>query len=336
MIANRIAFGCLSVLFCPAILLCQIGTGTSASVKGNVFSSSDNSRRQGVLVNLCDAGKNALTHTFTGESGSFEFRNIERGSYVLTFESPGYQKAETQVDLSVVSVQDIIVYLKPNPTSEVSATTATISSHELEMPKKARKLRAAGEQKLYTEKNPRGSLDYFSRAIREAPYYYEAHYELGLAFLALGERVKAEKSFRTALDVSSGKFGDAWIALGTLMAEQGKIPEAEKTLRQGVSLNPNSWVGFFQLGKLEMGRGDIDEALKMAEQARSLSPNSAVVYRLLANIHIQQKDTLALLVDIDSYIKLDPDSAAGLRARQLRQQLQEQLHTENSTTAPRF
>lgn len=336
MIANRIAFTCFFALSCPAILLCQISTATSASVKGDVFSSSDNSRRQGVLVDLCDPGRNPVTRTFTDESGGFEFRNVERGAYVLTFEAPGYQKAETQVDLSVVSEQNIIVNLKPNPPSQASAPTITVSSHELKMPEKARELRAAGEQKLYAEKNPRGSLDYFLRATDQAPDYYEAHYDLGLAFLALGESVKAETSFRKALEVSSGKFGDACIALGALLADQGKVPEAERTLRQGVSLSPNSWVGFFQLGKLEMGRGDIDGALKMAERARSLSPNSAVVYRLLANIHIQEKDSAALLADIDAYLKLDPDSAAGLRAKQLRQQVQEQLHNENPSTGPRF
>jgi regulator of sirC expression with transglutaminase-like and TPR domain len=54
-----------------------------------------------------------------------------------------------------------------------------------------------------------------------------------------------------------------------------------------------------------------------------------MVYRLLSNIHLQQKDYPALLQDIDQYLKLDPDSPAGVRAKELREQVQHIMAVEH-------
>jgi hypothetical protein len=44
---------------------------------------------------------------------------------------------------------------------------------------------------------------------------------------------------------------------------------------------------------------------------------------------LQQKDYPALLQDIDQYLKLDPDSPAGVRAKELREQVQQIMAVEH-------
>jgi tetratricopeptide (TPR) repeat protein len=95
--------------------------------------------------------------------------------------------------------------------------------------------------------------------------------------------------------------------------------------RHGLELSPNSWFGHYQLGRILFAENKIADAQKSAEQARSLAPNAALVYRLLSNIHLSQKDYPALLQDLNSYIKLDPDSPAGVRAREIRNQVQQSI-----------
>jgi predicted Zn-dependent protease len=73
----------------------------------------------------------------------------------------------------------------------------------------------------------------------------------------------------------------------------------------------------------------VSEAQSSAERARQLAPNAPVVYRLLSNIHLLEKDYAALLQDIDEYLKLDPDSPAGVRARELREQVQQKMTAEH-------
>jgi len=50
-----------------------------------------------------------------------------------------------------------------------------------------------------------------------------------------------------------------------------------------------------------------------------------MVYRLLAVAHLQDKNYNALKADLDNYIRLDPDSPAGVRAKELRAQVEKQL-----------
>jgi regulator of sirC expression with transglutaminase-like and TPR domain len=72
----------------------------------------------------------------------------------------------------------------------------------------------------------------------------------------------------------------------------------------------------------------VDDAEKLAEQARSLAPNFPSVYRVLANIHMRQKNYPAVLHDIDAYLQLDPNSPAGARAKQLRDEVRQKMTTE--------
>jgi tetratricopeptide (TPR) repeat protein len=84
------------------------------------------------------------------------------------------------------------------------------------------------------------------------------------------------------------------------------------------------------LSKVQLSQKRIEEASKSAERARSLAPNFASIYRLLANIHVQQKNYPALLQDIDAYVKLDPDSPAGVRAKQMREEVVRKIEAETA------
>ena len=164
----------------------------------------------------------------------------------------------------------------------------------------------------------RARLQDFQSAITAAAGYYEAYYQVGMAYVSLGKREDAETSFRKSIELSGDKYCEADVGLGTLMLDRLDFAQGEKTLRRGVELNPDYWLGQYELGRALLNQDKLAEALKSADQAKSLAPSAAIVYRLLSNIHLRQKDYPALLADIDSYVKLDPDSAAGIRAKQLR------------------
>lgn len=82
-----------------------------------------------------------------------------------------------------------------------------------------------------------------------------------------------------------------------------------------------------------MNENRINEAEECALRARKLAPNAPVTYRLLANIHIRKRDSSELIEDLDAYIKLDPDSPAGLRAKQLRAQVSADLSHQPQSRA---
>ena len=308
--------------------------GDPVSLTGTVYSEKSKRPIDQAAVRLCDTGGNLIEQTITTDSGQFDFRGIRRSNYILTVDAPGYQADTLHVELSFSSDRGISIYLNPNagdPAPVFSA--ANISAHEMSMPQKARDLLASGEKKLYSDKNPQAGLADFQQAVSVAPGFYEAYYQIGMAYLTLGTRDEAEKSFRKSVEVSNDKYGEPVIGLASLLIDTGDTAQGEKMIRHGLELSPNDWFGHYQLGRILFTESKVADAEKSAEQARSLAPNAAIVYRLLSNIHLSQKNYAALIQDLDAYIKLDPDSPAGVRAKEIRKQVQENISTDKLTPA---
>jgi Tfp pilus assembly protein PilF len=322
----------LLVLVAPATIASQIGRN-SVSVTGMVFTEGRNERIEHVVVRLCDTGGNLITQTTTSDSGEFEFRGVQRGRYILTFQANGFQGTEIHLDLSFASDRGMTVYMKSEVSKPASmASGSSVSAHELSMPRAARDLLTSGKKKLYADKNPRSGLVDFQKAVSIAPGYYEAHYQIALAYLTIGEASEAERNFRKSIEVSQDNYGDADVGLGTMLIDKGDVQAGEKSIRRGVELNPNSWLGFYELSKLDLNRDRLELAQTSAERARTLAPGTPIIYRLLANIHARQRNYSAVLEDIDAYLKLDPDSPAGLRAKQMRVEVKQEVAKQTRAT----
>jgi Tfp pilus assembly protein PilF len=330
-----LGFCCFALL--PHQALAQrgiAGSTNTVSVTGTVLSDSHNQRVSQAAVRLCDSGGNLVSETVANDSGEFFFRGITRTTYILSISANGFQSQDVHLDLSFGSDRGMSVYLKPLPgKSPAPAPASSVSTHEMSMPQKARDLVAAGEKKIYQGKNPQGGLHDLEQAIAIAPGYYEAYYQTAMAYVSLGKSAEAEKAFRQSIDISGDKYGEAAVGLGALLVNSGNSAEGEKDIRHGIELNPNFWLGYFELGRILLSQKNFADAGKAGEQARSLAPASPIVYRLLSNVHLNEKNYSALLQDLDAYIKLDPDSPAGLRAKELRTQVAQKVGDERLAAA---
>jgi tetratricopeptide (TPR) repeat protein len=304
------------------------------ALTGSVFSDGDDARIPNPHLVLCDDGDTPLQEIVGSESGEYSFQGLRPGHYILRVSASGFQTAVLHIDLSFTSQRGLSVILKPlHPTSSAPPGGQTISAHELSIPPAAHDLFASGKTKLYTDKNPQAALRDFQSAAAQFSGYYEAVYQTGMCYLSLQNPAEAEKQFRKSVALSNNKYGDADIALGTVLLHRNETNEGESLLRQGLALNPQSWPGQFELGELELSRGHTDLALTAAENAVRLAPQQAVVYRLLAVIQLKQKDYPSLVTTLDSYIQLDPDSPAGKRAKELRLQAQKELQNTQAAVA---
>lgn len=301
---------------------------------GTVFADGSNQRVTQANLVLCDDGGNSLEETTTNDSGQFSFDGLRAGHYILRVRAAGFQSTDLHVDLSFASDRGITINLKPERSDSFQrAGPQTISAHELSIPDSARKFLASGKQKLYVTKNPTEALHDFQSATKKAPTFYEAFYQSGMAYLALQQTEDAEKQFRKAVELSDKKYADADIALATLLLNRNEQTEGEPLLRTGLASNPQSWPGQVELGKLELSRGHLEAALAAAQTAAQLAPQQPVVYRLLAVIHVQDKNYSELISALDSYIVLDPNSPAGVRAKELRAQAQKELDKSAGSAA---
>jgi len=328
-------------LIFPGMLGAQRGGGTgigspasnSRTLSGTVYYPG-NKAADHITVELHNTEGSMISPATTTASGGYEFHNLASGTYALVINEQGYQPVEQAVDLSLTSNRGIIIYLTPIEGKSVSpASHSTVSAHELAMPQKARDLMDSGKKKLYMDKNAQGALEDFQQAVGAAPDYYEAYFQIGMTYLNLKNQDDAEKSFRKCVEVSGDKYGEADVSMGSMMLDKGDLAGGEKTIRHGIELLPNYWLGYYELGRAQMNEKQFADARKSAEQAKSLSPNTPMIYRLLSNIHLQQKDYPALLEDLDAYVKLDPDSPAGARAKQMRDQVQQKIAQEKPAAA---
>lgn len=317
-----VLFTCIFGL--PCLCKAQIGesSGERRTIEGHVFFSKTNQPAPNVIVSLRSSEGLSLDDTKTGLNGEFAFHGLRPAAYTLSVDLQGYQPISMTVDVTMASSRGNDIGLRESGGNKQTRELGSpISVHILSMPDEARGAFEAGKQKLSRDKNANGSLEDFQRAVQIAPNFYEAYAQMGVAYLQLGKPDESEKALRKAIELSQDKYAPADFDLGALEMNRRQFSDGEKIIRHGLELDPNAWIGHYELGRALFYERHIPEALKSAEEARALQPNAAVLYRLLALIHMTQHNNPALLQDLDIYIKLDPDSSLGLRAQQLREQV---------------
>jgi hypothetical protein len=315
------------ILLFPSLSRAQAGCTPSCTLQGSVRSADTRAALPDIRVDLVltQEPNQVVRNGHTDGGGRFSFGQLNKGYYTVIVVDPNYEPTSIQVNLTFGSRSDIVLFAKP-VTPEVTAPVGPpISAHELSMPQKARQAAQEGRRKLYVEKDAQGSIAEFDRALQAAPGYYEVLYERSMANWQLGHFADAEESLRKALELSEQKFGQADVALGAIFNDQQKFADAEAYLQHGVELQPNSWMAQFQLGRALLGLYRLEEAEKSAVEARKLKPDHAAIYSLLANIHSKMHNQPALIADLTEYIKIDPNSPAGTKAKQWRDDVQRSI-----------
>jgi tetratricopeptide (TPR) repeat protein len=310
----------------PGSFSAQPGGGQGEhSLSGYVYYSETGKPAQNVLVELRNSEGALVCSTSTMDNGEFRFASSPQVVLNLVINQLGYEPITLTLDLSR-SVSDIRLELRRSDAiGRVQEPDPTVSSHVLSMPESARHAYDAGRRKLHGQKDAEGSLEEFRKAIASSPDFYEAYEQMGLAYLQMGKPEDAEKAVRKSIEVSGDQYAPADFDLSAMVMDRTQFSEGERIARHGLELDSNSWMGYYELGRALFYQNRVLDALKCAERALTLQPNAPVLYRLLANIHLSQHNDAALLQDLDAYIKLDPDSPLGIRAKQMRQQLLESV-----------
>jgi tetratricopeptide (TPR) repeat protein len=297
-----------------------------ANLVGVVYSEASNERIAHASVWLCDDGGTRMKEAVTTDRGEFAFPGLRAGGYILQISAAGFVPLEMNVNVDFSSASGISIFLRPvGKAPPGKHPEAAISAHELAEPAAARKLAESGKKKLYAGNNPEGALRDFEAAAGKAPDYYEAYYQIGMAYLALKNPAQAELNLKKSVELSKQTYAEAMLALAILLLGRHDRAQGEPLLRRGLELNPNSWPGFYELGKLELYRMHLEAALDAARKAETLAPQQPKVYHLLSLIHLRQKNYQAAVADLDEYIRLDPDSPEGQTAKQIRADTQRKL-----------
>jgi tetratricopeptide (TPR) repeat protein len=201
---------------------------------------------------------------------------------------------------------------------EDTKAEGTVSVRDLNIPPKAYEDFQRGLQALHKQDSDR-SAHYFAEAIKRYPQYYEAYYHLGVAQKRLGQDEKAVASFQSAINLSEGKYALAEYAYALILCKQGKVHEAERTVRYALALDQNKPAGEVALATVLLYSHRPDEAEKSAREALSGDPTSGDAYLVLAGVHGEQGDYALEVQDLDAFLTLEPQGPRTDHVRGIRQ-----------------
>ncbi|HED13857.1 MAG TPA: tetratricopeptide repeat protein [Gammaproteobacteria bacterium] len=127
------------------------------------------------------------------------------------------------------------------------------------------------------------AISLFKKTIKVAPGFALAHFNLGNALSGQGRLSEAETSLREAIRLKPG-YAEAHHNLATLLMGQGLTGEAEASFRRAIDCNPDLPDPRISLGNMLEARGCSAEAEPILRRAIDLRPDSPEAHNNLGNV----------------------------------------------------
>ena len=158
------------------------------------------------------------------------------------------------------------------------------------------------------------------RAVESDPADVAARYHLGLALVELKQYTEAESQFKQAgeLRAEIGPRKDQILAgFAQAYMGQGRLDEAERTIREALEARDDSTEAHLALGKLYLHRKKYAEAAKALDKAIELNPKDpyAHYYAGIAYSNIGRQDRM--VNEFQMFLKLAPDAPEAAKVRSL-------------------
>jgi len=100
---------------------------------------------------------------------------------------------------------------------------------------------------------------------------WEAHYNLGLALIRKGDRMRASKELQTAIQ-QKPDLVSAHFALGSLFQSENKLTKAEKEFRSTLAIDPHFIAGAVSLSQVLLAEGKPQGAITSLEETIKQTP----------------------------------------------------------------
>ncbi len=187
------------------------------------------------------------------------------------------------------------------------------------------------------------ALQTLQLAVKGDPANPFGHYQLGMAFMALGNVNQAESQWRTAVEMLP-TLTDAWVALGTSAAQrkdwtnlesigvqlkkispqspggylfhatarfnQGDPVSAEADLNQLVQGSPENPMGYARLGQLRTAQKRWNDAERYYQDALKRAPDYPDAIQGMVDLDLRREKPADALQFIQAQINRDPNNAA--------------------------
>jgi Flp pilus assembly protein TadD len=262
----------------------------------------------------------------------FAFTSVPNGPYSLKIEISGHEPIIEPLDTFDVG-HEVTVFVRMAPSSGQSRNTNTTGSNVVDAseflqryPKKAVSFFEKGSESLKQKKNDE-AVKYLQNAVELAPTFYEAHNQLGLAYIAAGRKADAEQEFIKARDLNSSNI-DPLLNLTQLYLDQNQPDLAVTTAEQAVKTNSHSASAFFSLGVALYRAMQLERAENELKHALDLAPKSGTIRLALANVYLKLQRYDSTMEQLNTYLSENPKGEQRQAALDMRDQLQQALASQ--------
>lgn len=251
-----------------------------------------------------------LATAVSGINGSFEFSDVPLGDYEVVADKGINESRERVHCLQGLNT----VTLRMNASSEHAKSGGdTISVAALRVPEKARDLFGKAEEAFRKQKFA-DAWKLAEKALLVAPAYSEALTLRGVLRIAKGDNAGGGQDFQASIK-SDSNYPLAYFAMGALQNIQGQFADAQKTLEQGLRVQPTSWQGYFELSKSMLGQSDYRNALKDIIKAESMEARYPPIYLVKAHALMGLKFYGEAATEFEHFLALDPGGPHSAAAR---------------------
>ncbi|MFB3903457.1 MAG: tetratricopeptide repeat protein [Acidobacteriota bacterium] len=259
-----------------------------------------------------------------GFDGTFKFRKLLQGSYVLIVAVSRQGEMRKTVEIGPTHADNKGIVREEFKFTPVASADddEIVQRSQLTIPKKAqqevhRSLECLGKNDV------EGARKHLLSAIEIAPHYAEAWNQLGVIAYQTGDYPAAEQHFRRSLKEDPGAYW-ALVNLGGALLAVRKDAEALKINQRAVRRAPEDALAHSQLGKNYLMLGDFEKAETHLRQAKSLDPRHFSSPQLsLADLYLLQSRYEERIREMEEYLKYHPDGELAERVRTLLKQARE-------------
>jgi tetratricopeptide (TPR) repeat protein len=299
------------------------GLGGANAIAGTILLASGRRPERHLSVRLQSMTKGDRL-TITDDNGNFAFRGIPNGEYTVVIDKEKeYEPFRQTVDIRQFAgappqTYNLNIRLELKGGSEtkpgvLNAELANIPQNARATYQKALQNAQAGKYKE--------AIDQLNQAIAEYPDFMLAYNELGVQYLAVGDLAKAEESLSAALKIKPNAF-EPLMNYGITLVRLSRFSEAIPQLRAALKQKEQSPVGHFYLGRALAYQKRYDDAIPELNLAVQLGGDQMKEsHRYLAAIYNEKGDKQHAIAELETYLKLAPNSQDAEHLRQVIREL---------------
>lgn len=153
----------------------------------------------------------------------------------------------------------------------------------------------------------------YEELIKKVPTFYEAYFGLGMSYGQTGQLADAEASLRKYLSFQPVS-GDGHAALGVILLQLQRGPEAVPELKQALQIDPSLDEARKALASEYIRESKWDDSVRTLRAAKDSKDTQLIV--MLATVLAQRGDTAGALTEIHRALRIQPDDPETLRLKQ--------------------